>query len=121
MKPPRKALHTAAFAFASLVAGVVIWATGLIAVSQYTEDLCFDDLEANSGYGSYHSEETLWPPSFECRLAGSDVEPIVVHHRLVALAGFGTAVVFPIVYGLVALFVVARWSRRRFISPDQAQ
>jgi Na+-transporting methylmalonyl-CoA/oxaloacetate decarboxylase gamma subunit len=110
-----------AFVFLSLVIGIIAWTAGLIAVSQYTEDLCFDDLEGRSGLGSYRSEETLWPPSFECWLNGSDAEPIAVQHRLVALARLGVAVVFPVVYVVVATLVIVSWFQRRQTSSDQAQ
>lgn len=119
MKPSREALLTSALALVVALVGVGIWVVGLIAGGQYTEDLCFDDLDARSGYGSYHSEGTLFPPSFECRLDGSDAEPVVVQHRLVAVARFGMTVVFPMIYGLLAVFAVARWSRGRPPLPSE--
>jgi hypothetical protein len=105
----------------SLVIGIIAWTAGLIAVSQYTEDLCFDDIEGRSGLdGSYRTEATLWPPSFECWLDGSDAEPIAVQHRLVALARLGVVVVFPIVYVVVSALVIVSWLQRRQTSSDDA-
>ena len=110
-----------AFLSLTLVIGIVAWTAGLIAVSQYTEDLCFDDLEGRNGLGSYRSEESLWPPSFGCWLNGPDTEPIAVQHRLVALARLGVVVAFPIVYVVVSTLVIVGWLQRRQASSDQAQ
>jgi hypothetical protein len=98
-------------AIALVVIGGVIWVAGLVAVAQYWEDLCFDDLDTRPGYGSYGSVTTLWPPSFECRLAGSSVEAIVIKHPLVAVARSGVAVVFPVLYTLFAALTLT-WAGR---------
>ena len=97
---------------ALLLIGAVAWLAGLIAVGQYWEDLCFDDLDARTGYGWYRSEVSIWPPSFVCRLDGSGVEAVVVKHPVVALVRFGAAVVFPVLFGLVAALVLAGSVRR---------
>jgi hypothetical protein len=102
-----------AFAIGSLAIGIFVWVAGLIAIGRYWEDLCFDDLEARPGYGSYRSEESTWPPTLECRLDGSDVEAIVVQHPVVALIRFGATVLFPVAYGLgvVLLLMWRPWAR----------
>ena len=102
---------------ALLLIGGVAWLAGLIAVGQYWEDLCFDDLDARTGYGWYRSEVSIWPPSFACRLDGSGVEAVVVKHPVVALVRFGTAVVFPVLFGLAAALVLAGSVRRRRRGP----
>ena len=93
---------TVAVAIAVLVGGTALWLVGIVAVGQGLEDVCFDDLESRPRYGAYQSRARLWPPSLECRLLGSNVEPIVVQHRLEAVARFGAIVVFPVVYCLGA-------------------
>ena len=93
---------TVAVAIAVLVGGAALWLVGVVAVGRALEDICFDDLDSRTGYGASEGRGSLWPPSLECRLVGSDVEPIVVQHRLEAVARFGVIVVFPVVYGLGA-------------------
>lgn len=103
---------TAALA-AALVVGLIVWAAGMFAVGLYTEDLCLDDLGDQIRDGSYRGEASLWPPSFECHLAFSDAEPVVVQHRVVALVRFAAVVVLPIAYVAAAASVVVWWVRRR--------
>ncbi|MEA2026523.1 MAG: hypothetical protein U9O18_07510 [Chloroflexota bacterium] len=108
----RIAVRSGLLAAGLLMVGMVGWVGGLFATAQYWEDVCFDDIEARPGYGSYRSQVSIWPPTFECRLYGSDVEAVVVQHPVAALSRFGTAAVFPVAYGLVAaLFLV--WAIRR--------
>jgi hypothetical protein len=117
----RGALQLGALAMALLLIGGIAWVAGLIAVGQYWEDLCFDDLNARAGYGSYRSEASIWPPSFECRLDGSGVEAVVVRHPVVALVRFSAAVVFPVLFGLVVLLVLASSVRRRRRGPPSGR
>jgi hypothetical protein len=107
---------TVAVAIAVLVTGATLWLVGIVGVGRSLEDICFDDLDSRTRYGASQSEGSLWPPSLECRLVGSDVEPIVVQHRLEAVARFGAVVVFPVVYGLAATFALTRWSGSRPVS-----
>jgi len=93
---------TVAVAIAVVLAGAAVWLVGIVGVGQSLEDVCLNDLDNRARYGAYQSRGSLWPPSLECRLVGSDVEPIVVQHRLEAVAWFGAVVVFPVVYGLAA-------------------
>ena len=95
------------------MAGVVLWGTAVIGVAQYAEDICFDDFDGLPEYGAYMTTYDAWPPSYECRLLGNDVEPIVVQHRGVALARLGSIVVFPVTYAVVALLGIVFWRRRR--------
>ena len=110
----RIAVRSSVLAAALLMVGIVAWVAGLIATGQYWEDVCFDELEARTGYGSYRGQVSIWPPTFECRLHGSDVEAVVVQQPVAALSRFGVALVFPVVYGLVAAFFLA-WAIRRYL------
>ena len=101
---------TVAVAIALVLAGAAVWLVGIVGVGQSLEDVCLNDLDNRARYGAYQSRGSLWPPSLECRLVGSDVEPIVVQHRLEAVAWFGAVVVFPVVYGLAATLALIRWS-----------
>jgi hypothetical protein len=91
----------------------VLWGAAVIGVAQYAEDICFDDLDGRTGYGAFGTAADVWPPSYECRLLGNDVEPVVVQHRGVALARLGAIVVFPIAYFGLAAATAARWCRLR--------
>lgn len=99
---------TVAVVIAVLVGGT-FWLVGIVGVGQSLEDVCFGDLESRPRYSASQSRARLWPPSLECRLLGSDVQPIVVQHRLGAVALFGAVVVFPVVYGLGATLALRRW------------
>ena len=107
---------TVAVAIAVLVAGAALWLVGIVGVGRSLEDVCLDDLDSRTRYGAYHSEGSLWPPSLECHLVGSNVKPIVVQHRLEAVARFGAVVVFPVLYGLAATLALTRWSGSRSVS-----
>ncbi len=102
-----------ALVVAFAMAGVVLWGIAVIGVAQYAEDICFDDLYGRAEYGAATTAAELWPPSFECRLRGKDVDPIVVQHRSVALARLGAVVLFPVVYAVAATVGVVLWLRRR--------
>lgn len=91
-----------------------------MAVAQYAEDLCFDDLDDRPGYRRYTSAAELWPPSHECRLSGATVEPVAVQHRGVAIARFG-AVVVPVAYLAVAAVASAVIMRRIGASSQSAR
>ena len=104
---------TVALAIAVLVGGAALWLVGMVAVGRSMEDVCFDDFDGRPRYGAYQSHGSLWPPSLECRLVGSDVDPMVVQHRLEAVARFGAVVVFPVVYGLAATLALTRWRGAR--------
>jgi hypothetical protein len=101
-------LRRIALAGAVVVVGAIIWLVGLIAMSQYTEDICFDDLDARPSYGSYRQSARLWPPSIRCALAGSGVEPLIVEHRLEAVAGAAWLVGAPILVAGGALVTLRR-------------
>jgi len=104
---------TVAVAIAVVLAGAAVWLVGIVGVGQSLEDVCLNDLDNRARYGASQSRASFWPPSLECRLVGSDVEPIVVQHRLEAVAWFGAVVVFPVVYGLAATLALTRWRGAR--------
>ena len=108
----KKSLGVAALVIALAMAGVVLWGAAVIGVGQYAEDICFDDFDGRPGYGAYRTAEDAWPPSYECRLLGNDVEPVVVQHRGVALARRGAIVVFPVAYAVAAMLGIVFWRRR---------
>ena len=103
----------AALVIALAMAGVVLWGAAVIGVAQWAEDICFDDLDGRVEYGAYRTAEDGWPPSYECKLLGNDVEPVVVQHRRVALARVGAIVVFPVAYAVAATLGIVFWHRRR--------
>lgn len=103
------------------VVGAVLWGTAVVGVAQFAEDLCFDDLDGRAGYGAFRTDSDLWPPSYECRLLGNDVEPVVVRHPDVALARLSAVVVLPVTYAVAATLGTAFWRRRRrAVSPRSA-
>ena len=105
----RTSRSTVVLAIAVLVGGAALGLVGMVGVGRSLEDVCFDDLDSRPRYGAYRSRGSLWPPSLECRLVGSDVYPIVVQHRLEAVARFGAVIVFPVAYGLAATLALTRW------------
>ncbi len=109
----RTTLVAAALVIALAIGGVALWGAARIGVAQYAEDICFDDLDGRAEYGGYRTAADLWPPSFECKLLGNDVEPIVVQHRGIALARLGAITVFPIAYAVAASLGIVFWHRRR--------
>ena len=114
----RTALGLAALVIALAMTGVVLWGAAVIGVGQYAEDICFDDFDGRPAYGAYRTAEDAWPPSYECRLLGKVVEPVVVQHRGVALARRGAIVVFPVGYGVAAMLGVVFWRRRAVLSNE---
>ena len=102
-------LRTTVAVLIAVLVGGAFWLVGIVGVGQSLEDVCFDDLESRTRYGAYQSREILWPPSLECRLLGSDVQPIVIQHRLGAVALFGAVAVFPVVYSLGATLALRHW------------
>jgi hypothetical protein len=109
----RTSLVVAALVIALALGGAVLWGAAVIGVAQYAEDICFDDLDGRADYGGYRTAADVWPPSFECRLLGNDVEPVVVQHRGIALAWLGATMVFPVVYAVAATFCIVFWHCRR--------
>ena len=85
----------------------------MIGVAQYAEDICFDDLDGRADYGGFRTSADIWPPSFECRLLGNDVEPVVVQHHGIALACLGATMVFPVAYAVAATLGIVLWHCRR--------
>ena len=81
----------------------------MIGAARYAEDICFDDLDGRAEYGAYRTAADVWPPSYECRLLGNDVEPVLVQHRSVALARLGAIVVFPVAYSVAATLGIVFW------------
>lgn len=113
-------MGTAARAFGAavfvLVVGAVVWSAASIGVAQWTEDVCFGDLDDRPAHGSYRSEVELFPPSYVCRLRGRDVPDVTVEHPVVAWVAFGaiaTPPVATVVASAVAAWGVVRIRRRR--------
>ncbi len=102
----------AALVIALALAGFVLWGAAVIGVGQYAEDICFDDLVGRAEYGAFRTDADGWPPSYQCRLLGNDVEPIVVQHRGVALARLGAIQLFPVAYAVAATLGILFWRRR---------
>jgi hypothetical protein len=92
--------------------GFVVWVSGLKGLANRAEALCFADLDSQRGFGGYRMSSGLWPPSFECRLAGSGVDPLVVHHPIQAIAWFGWLVAIPVSSVAVTLVLTFRCVRR---------
>lgn len=58
----------------------------MVALAQYTEDLCFEDADL-PGYGGYTQTLQTWPPSLQCVLqGGSDRASVTVDHWIVGVA-----------------------------------
>jgi hypothetical protein len=106
-------LVVAALVIALAAAGVVLWGAAVVGVAQYAEDICLDDLYGRAEYGASRTDADVWPPSYECSLLGNALDPVVVQHRGVALAGLGALVVFPVVYAVAATVGMVFWLRRR--------
>lgn len=109
----RTSLVVAALVIALSIGGAVLWGAAVIGVAQYAEDICLDDLYGRADYGGYRTAADAWPPSYECRLLGNDVKPVVVQHRGIALAWLGATMVFPVVYAVAATSGIVLWHRRR--------
>lgn len=103
---------TTAFVLAAVIGATVgglLWLVALVGVANYTEKVCFSDLEEHSAYGAVRSAGSLWPPSFECRLSANAGPDLVVEHPLIAAGAFVGVVVLPMAYGVsasLALFAV---------------
>ena len=109
----RTSLVVAALVTALAIGGAVLWGAAVIGVAQYADDICFDDLDGRAEYGAFRIAADVWPPSFECRLLGNDVEPVVVQHRGIALARLGATMVFPVAYAVAATLGIVFWHSRR--------
>ena len=105
-------LTAAAIVVGAALVGLVVWITGLAGLANRAESLCFADLDNRPGHGAYQISSELWPPSFECRLLGNSVEPIVVEHPLEAIVAFGWIVVVPVLCAIATLVLTLRWLRQ---------
>ena len=105
-------LTAAAIVVGVALVGLVVWIVGLAGLGNRAESICFADLEGHPGHGAFRMSSGLWPPSFECRLLGNSVEPIVVQHPLEAVVAFGVVVVVPVVGAIAALVITLRWLRQ---------
>jgi hypothetical protein len=92
--------------------GCVIWILGLVGLANRAESICFADVDNQLGYGAYEISRELWLPSFECRLLGDSVEPIVVEHPLEAIVTIGWVVGVPVLFAAATLAVSVCWARR---------
>ena len=85
----------------------------MVALAQYTEDLCFEDADL-LGYGGYAQTLQTWPPSLQCVLrGGSDRASVTVDHRLLGVAMSAWRFIYPpvAVVGL-ATFAAVQLNRR---------
>ena len=94
------------------VVGLFVWMIGLAGLGNRAESICFADTDNHPGHGAYQISGELWPPSFECRLMGNSVEPIVVQHPLEAIVAFGWVVVVPVLCAITAVALTLRWLRQ---------
>jgi hypothetical protein len=93
---------------ATTTAAAVIWLVGLVGIGQYTEDICFDDLEEQVDYGSYTRTSTLFPPAIECTLDGAKLDPVVVDHRAEASLGAAWGIAVPLATAVGAIVLYRR-------------
>ena len=105
-------LTAAAIVVSAALVGLVAWIVGLKGLANRAESMCFADLDDRPGYGAYRMSSELWLPSFECRLTGNSMEPIVVQHPLEASVAFGWVLVVPVVYSIAILTLTLRWTRQ---------
>jgi len=103
-------LTAAAIVVGAALVGLVVWIAGLKGLANRAESLCFADLDNHLGYGAYRMSSELWLPSFECRLLGNSMEPIVVQHPLHAFVAFGWVVVVPVSYAIAILALTLKWT-----------
>ncbi len=90
--------------------GCFIWILGLVGLANRAESICFDDVNNHVGYGAFEMSRELWSPSFECRLLGNSVKPIVVQHPLEAIVTIGWVVAVPVLFAVVGLAATVRWA-----------
>ena len=107
----RRSISAAAIVSGAAIVGLAVWIVGLKGLANRAESICSTHLDNRLGYGAYRMSSELWLPSFECRLLGNAVEPVVVQHRLEAIGVFGWLVVIPILYVIATLILTRRWTR----------
>jgi hypothetical protein len=105
-------LTAAAIVVGVALVSLVVWTIGLAGLANRAESLCFADLDNHPAHGAFQMSNELWPPSFECRLLGNSVEPIVVEHPLEAIVAFGGVVVVPVLGAIATLVFTLRWVRQ---------
>jgi hypothetical protein len=105
-------LTAAAIVVSAALVGLVAWVVGLKGLANRAESMCYADLDSHLGYRAYQMSSELWLPSFECRLLGNSMEPIIVQHPLEAFAAFGWVVVVPVLYAIAIVAFTLRWARQ---------
>ena len=70
----------------------IIWVLRNVGRANGAESTAVADVENHVGCGAYELLKGLWPPSFEFRLLGSSVEPIIAQHPLDAIVTIGRVV-----------------------------
>ena len=88
-------LTGAAIVVGAALVGLVAWIGGRKGLANRAESMCDVELDNHLGCGAYRMSRKLWLPSFESRLLGNSVEPIVVRHPLEAIVALGWVVVVP--------------------------
>ena len=105
-------LTAAAVVASAALVGLAAWVVGLTGLGNRAESICLADTDNRLGYGAYQISRKLWSPSFECRLLGNSVEPIVVQHPLEAMVAFGWIVMVPILCAIAVVAFTLRWLRQ---------
>lgn len=105
-------MTAAAIVVGAALVGLAAWVVGLAGLSNRAESICFADLDNRVGYGAFQISRKLWSLSFECRLLGNSVDPIVVEHPLEAVVTLGWVVVVPVLYAIGVLLLALRWAHQ---------
>jgi len=104
-------LAGAAIVSGAALVGCFVWILGLVGLSNRAESICLADVDARVGYEAFEISRQLWLPSFECRLLGDSVEPVLVQHPIEAVVTIGWVVAVPVLFALAALAGLVRWAR----------
>jgi hypothetical protein len=82
-------------AVATLAAVLIVWVVGIVALGQYSEDLC-NRPNLPPEVSGWQLEATKIPPNISCVYRVSDGEALVVTHRILAWVSAVWLVVLPV-------------------------
>ncbi len=105
-------LTVAAMVVGAALVGLLVWIAGLAGLANRAESICFADVDNHVGYEAFQISRKHWSPSFECRLLGNSVEPIIIEHPLEAIATFGWIVLVPVLYAIATVALTLGWMRQ---------
>jgi hypothetical protein len=105
-------------ALASLVAVLIVWVVGIVALGVYSEDLCIRPNLPPEVTG-WQLEATKFPPNISCVYRVSDGEALVMTHRILAWVWAVWLVVLPV--GGLALAVGVGRQRASSSRPTSRQ